>query len=262
MDIYVRFIGLIMLYHATSGGPYDAIIPKYLPGETMCIGQTANIVSHAAFIRVSDSQVKKKLTTWQGLPTSCDSGLGCTVYEIPDDSEITVTSDDFDPERYVTRKLPCLVPNFLTENIVDHPQLHPDALTTRSTAHMHIPAGELTAYQFDNDRVFVALHIKNRSSSANDIRVTATPRHGGPPSVLVLAPGTLVDILNMPPTHAVKDYEKPLNDDTYNEQFFFLYKLLAGSHKCQACKDTPAGSCSPRVHKGPNNLGCGDGGCC
>jgi hypothetical protein len=265
MDIFVRFIGLMLLVQAHPGGPYQAIIPKWEQTDRFC---NVNIMRHAAYIRVqSDNKQVVDDSKWPKDPAVCDK---CILYPIAVESTLTIDGG-FTPAAGVTpAQLPCFVPNLRKEKLVHDATLHKDALTTRSIADYQIASGQLSAFQFKNDMIFLVQKIPApQGSTAHNITVTAQPRVGGTPRVLVVAPGTTIDIIDLPPQFAGGDYELESTDSTMNGHFFFLHKLLAKENPNTDCnlvpRNAPSG-CIPRLrdHKPGGgvtlNLNCGPGG--
>lgn len=280
MDVWIRFIGLILLYQAAPDAQYRAILPKW-NNDTIC---ERTIVKHEPFIRVGtgrdqivdDSQWPEK--------EPCDDDLDCIAYAIPVNTTLTIETG-FQSARAKPDTLPCLVPEFRRERLVTNPTLHDDALTTRSTATYTVPNGELFAHQFDNAAIFAALKVPAPAGAVHqNIRIIATPRNDprAAAHVLEVKPGTVIDILNVPSDQATEDYdhipsaeEMELHPHRPEDHFFFLHKLLNATSSEEDCNFFPLvaqGTCEgPRVRLvqnenqalGPgtsHGLGCGPGG--
>jgi hypothetical protein len=248
MDVWIRFIGLILLYQAQTNGPFEAIIPKW-EHDTLC---ERHIVKHMAYIRVThhndpSQDVVVSDAGWRGEKQVCPNNLHCVVYTIPEDTTLTI-EPGFSSARATPDSLPCLVPDYGRENLVRNPQLHPQALTTRATATYAIPNGEFFAYQFDSNAIFVALKVPAPAGAVQqNINIIATSRTQSTAVVdtLIVKPGTVIDIINVPPVQAVMDYEtrtETMMDDTNHvvdpsDHFFFLHKLLNVAATAEAdCK--------------------------
>jgi hypothetical protein len=275
MHVVIRFIGLILLYQAEAGGPHHAIIPQWEKGDREC---KFEIMEHRPFIRVSTKQGGVANDKQWPKFKDCDPGLDCAVYRIPDGSTLSIETG-FAAASHARDPVPCLVPDFTSEEIAGpNPELHPDALTKRSAVDYVLPAGHLTANQFRNDQIYSELTLAAPSrSTASKITVVATPRKGveGKKHVLVLKPGTTVDIVSAPPDHAVMDYNAELDDENTTEMtrkghFFFLRKLLnvEKDKDCNLIADEAPDTCGNicRNRKGhcsgsgqTVNLGCGNG---
>jgi hypothetical protein len=277
MDIFVRFIGLILIYQASAGQPYRAIIPKWDMGETFC---THTIMEHAGYVRIENGHVIAADTTWPK-DKDCDPGQPCELYRILDGTTLKIDGG-FTPVTGLTpATLPCFAPHIEKEGLVRTPSLHPDALTTRSVADFTISSGEVWVHQFEfkgmgvrgNDSIFTALKIKAPPGTpAQSVKVIAEPRGGGTPLVLTVRQNTIIDIVNLPVLHAGEDYETQahVNDPALEGHFFFIHKLLSGVVEPRDCNDVPARApvtCMPRLRDHVNsgvthNLGCGSSGCC
>jgi len=271
MHVVIRFIGLILFYQATVGGPQHAIIPQWQKNDKFC---DFAIMKHRPWIRVSTKYGGVADDSKWAKSKDCDPGLNCVVYRIPDGSTLTI-EPGFVPDTTANEAVPCFVPDFRTEHLVADPQLLPGALTSLSAVDYILPPGYLTAAQFLNDNIYTTLTLPPKpGSKVTNIRVIATPRHGKP-KILVLKPGTTVDIVSAPPAHVVMDYNTILNDPNATDasakgHFFFLHKLLNAPDSPQNCKvipDVAPASCGSQVrnHKPAVNLGatlglgCGNG---
>jgi len=267
MDIFIRFIGLMLIVQLQANGPYHVIIPKWEAGDKFCGVQ---IMEHAAFVRVSTANGQVHNDAAWSEKKDCDTGLNCRTYEVPVESTVTIDGGftPVTPASAVT--LPCFVPHLKKEKLVKDDTLHKNALKTLSIADFEIPRGELTANQFSNDMIFVAARLEApQGTTLHEITVTATPRAGGTPRVLVLAPGTLIDLIDLPRIYAGGDYDAETHNPAMNGHFFFLDKLLANFNPSTDCNTVPGvspGNCKPHIrdHKGGSgatlNLSCGPGG--
>jgi len=264
MDIFIRFIGLMLLMQTQHGGPYRAIIPKWESTDNFC---NVQIIRHAAYIRVqTDNNQVVDDSRWPD-QTACDPGFKCKLYEIKHESTLSVNGGFTPVPPSTPADLPCFVPHLKKEHLVQDTTLHPDALTTLSIADYTVPPGELLAQQFNNDMIFVVAKLKAPpGTQPQNITVTATPRVGGTPYELVLAPGTVIDIIDLPPQFAGGDYERVITDQHMEGHFFFIHKLLARENPRTDCKLVPLRSpsgCQPRArsHQPPSqttlNLNCG-----
>jgi hypothetical protein len=255
MDLWIRFIGLILLYQSQPGGTYQAIIPKW-DHDTFC-GHA--IVKHVPFIRVTNSPNVNNVLDASQWPEKkdCPEDLHCTVFAIPDDTTLSI-SQGFASAQQTTTSLPCLVPDFRRERLISQPGLHPEALTTRSAATFNVPNGQFFADQFDNAAIVIALRVPAPTSANSDeIRITATPRNdpngSRSPHVLVLKAGTVVDIINVPEGQEMMSYDAPdSHDDDPRSHFFFLHKLLTIASVERDCNFFPAnvrGECEGQRHR-------------
>jgi hypothetical protein len=272
MYVVIRFIGLILFYQATAQGPQHAIIPQWQPNDKFC---DFAIMEHRPWIRVSTKYGGVADDSKWPKYKDCNTGVDCVVYRIPDGSTLMI-EPGFVPTTTTNEEIPCLVPDFRSEQLVADPQLHPDALTSRSAVDYVLPPGHLTASQFLNDNIYTQLTLPPPTKGTTaKIRVVATPRNGGKPKILVLKPGTTVDIVSAPPTHVVMDYNTILHDPDATDasmkgHFFFLHKLLNAPDSPQNCKPIPdeaPANCGNqvRVHDKKVNVkqtlgvGCGNG---
>lgn len=278
MDFVIRFIGLMLFYQAGSGAPQHAIIPRWDEQQhTFC---QFKVMEHRPFIRVSTKN--KTIVNDSKWPEKkkCDAGLDCVVYAIPTGTTLTIEPGFISPlgAGQASNDIPCLVPDFRTEKLVSNPELHPDALTTRSATDFVLPPGFLLSDQFKNDQIYTRLTIPApKGAPKKNIRIVATPRAGvsGEERVLVVKAGTTIDILSAPPDHAGMDYNTEMKEENPDEamlkgHFFFLHHLLnVDTTKMENCKYIPdigPASCGKprRNHRGIGlgqtmNLGCGNG---
>jgi hypothetical protein len=268
MDIFIRFIGLMLIVQMNGTGPYHAIIPKWVENETFCDGQY-KIMPHAAYIRVQNEVGQVKDDTKWTKDSDCDAILHCRLYKIPVDSTLAVDGG-FTPTKPTNPPdLPCFVPHLKNEKLVTSDALHADVFKGLSIVDFEIPPGELSAGQFTaNDMIFVEARLQAPPGTKNhDITVTATPRDGSAARVLVVAPGTIIDLIDSPVDYAAKDYSTVISAKAMEGHFYFLRKLLADPGTvCKPVPGLPPAGCMPnkRDHKGGPattlNLQCGPGG--
>jgi hypothetical protein len=289
MGFIVHFIGLMLIVQLQPNGPYHAIIPKWVSGEKFC---KQDIMEHAAYIRVETTITNPVVdeSKWPG-GKDCDPGVKCRLYPITTESTLTIDGG-FKPVVTKPPVLPCFVPHLKKEGLVSTGKLHKDALTTQSILDYEIPTDELVSEQFDpNDMIYVKASIvapaprpparptmksvararaEQTRSTPKNIIVTAKPRTSGQPLVLVLKPGTTIDVIDLPKKYAGGPYNVEINDPNMDFHFFFLHKLLDIKTEVpnKDCYLVPAFApigCSPnrRSHKGNGttlNLNCGPGG--
>lgn len=292
MFVVVHFIGLMLLVQLQPNGPYHAIVPKWVSGEKFC---KQEIMKHAAYIRV-DTTISSPVvddSKWPGVK-DCDPGVNCRLYPITTESTLKIDFG-FTPVAAKIPTLPCFVPHLKKEGLVSTGKLHKDALTTQSILDYEIPAAELRDGQFEpNDMIYVTAFIqapgpqpsalrptmkslsaaraRQAKSVPKNITVTATPRNGGgQPLVLVLKPGTGIDVIDLPEKYAGGPYNVEINDPDMNYHFFFLHKLLDIKKEdpqkdCFLVPSFAPKGCTPyrRNHKTGSgttlNLNCGPGG--
>jgi len=280
MDVWIRFIGLMLFYQAHANAPYHVIIPKW-DHDNIC--QTC-IMEHTPFVRIGQGDVLND-SQWTE-KKECTTEQHCTLYLVPDGSTLSV-EPGFKSAMKDPDTLPCLVPNFKREKLVGIARLHPDAFTTRSAADFTLPNGKFFAHQFgvkpdgtpmDTNKgacgpIFVALRVPAPAGATDaKVLIIATPRSGGTPHVLIVKAGTVIDIMNVPPTHALMSDDIVEKDPDTNLQrhFFFLHKLLDDdaldrenpTANCKPIPLHPAG-CKARCKTGhgvTHSLGCGPGG--
>ena len=184
MTIFIRFVGLIMIYQASVGAPYRAIIPKW---DSILIDKFCNvtIMEHATYTRVAsgkDTFGNDHIVDDSKWPKEkdCDPGQNCSLYRIATPSSLTVTAGFTAVPTLTPPVMPCRMPQLGKEGIVPNPKLHPQVLTTRSIADMQIKFGRLDVQQFKNDSMFTTLAIDApQGTSPQDIHIVATPRAAG-----------------------------------------------------------------------------------
>lgn len=265
MDIFIRFVGLILLVSNTDG-TYHAVLPKW---ENIPLCQGKVVEEHKAYIRVRKG-LEQLGTVWTER-TSCDELQDCTLYQIPERSTLEITGG-FRPvgHRVIEGEDFCLVPQFVKERILPNAAAHEDLLGDRSIANLPIPAGILSGAQLDNDAVVAALRIiAPRTAGSNDVTIVARPRDGGKERILKVPAGTLIQVLNLPEHSAIADLDADHHHDTTQQDHFPLYTHLLAN--VQPCGVVPkiATLCNPRKRRdrslgveSDDSLSCSVGGCC
>ncbi len=270
MDIIIRFIGVILLYQ--SPDPHRAIIPRWdnADNEPALLQQNFcgfRIQEHQPYVRVSKFAVLND-SKWPKYK-DCEPGLDCVVYTIPDQTSLSI---DFGGSPTMTTKepVPCFIPDLEKEHMVEKAVLHKDALAKRSTTDYVLPNGHLVARQFANDQIYTMLTVPVAvARHPKPVRVLAISRKDG--SVLRelrIQAGATIDILDVPPHHAVIDYNTINHDQHFTEldmkgHAFFVRKLLDNPVGCALIHNNAPESCGSlkRNHFADlgttQDLGCG-----
>jgi hypothetical protein len=268
MPIWIRFIGLILLYRANANSPYQAIIPYYDKDKdaTYCGNQ---IMEHIGYIRVATGRGNLVDDTGWPKDKDCDAGLNCAVYGIPVGSTLTINAG-FTPDPKHQGTLSCLMPDARAEKLYTNPVLRPEAFTTLSRAVFELPPGDLYVEQFRNDQIFTELRVFPQAGvQPGNIEIVATPRLGivGHSLRLIVTPTTIVDVLNVPESYAGMDYDTVRQSANPYGHFYFFQKLFdLPRQECKAPAGLAPESCSkPRLvrdHSGgqgaTHDIGCGN----
>jgi len=257
MDYIIQLIGVILIVTggSTPGVDVDtAFIPISVEGRKFCEAQgvTKVVEKHEAYIRVKTDRINRKGTDWPE-EESC-GGLRCTLFRIPEPSELTVNAgfDSGRTQRGLTFcQLPRLADRRVNVRLIDDPR-------SRSIVSFALPGGTLEAPMLRGGSTFTRLHVRAPIGSSRDemIQISARGR-SGTIRTLVLAPGTEISILNLPEHHARMNFHKMNSIQDVNERHFYLVnELLPPEH--QICNPTPP---LRRLRCSARQRGCEPDGC-
>jgi hypothetical protein len=270
MDYSIRFIGVIMLVTQMTGSPFNnhAFLP--LRTSTFFCGSAKKFdpPAHKAYVRINTGQIAIS-TGWPAADQSpCDPSQGCTLFEIPEASTLTINSK-FTPTGVLTEDPSsfCLVPQ------INHEVNHSAKLIADPVAHsivdMELPAGDLKAVRMPKNDMMVSLldvHAPSGSAAAN-IEIVATPHAtGGTTRKLEVKAGSLITIEYTESGHAGVDpgMVNPSGPVAVAKAHFFLFNELLDP-ATQVCVLAPRVRPCPKLSPKPAaglDFVCSNSGCC
>jgi len=264
MGYIIHFIGIVMIVKAstTTKVPANiALMPLGRAGQTFCAGKVKIVDDHAAFVRVDDSQINDQSGWTDHKP--CDAPDKCTVFRIPDGSDLEIDSGFTSTGGLVREDSSCLIPGTyevspkLTVDLISNP-------VTATVAAFKLPDGRLSADQLPNEMIRSTLSVTAPTGApVKDIRITAKPRAGGTVRTLAVKAGTEINIMNVPVGQetmhpGTKHVAMPMQN-----AHFFIFNNLLDTELCKLppsvrlnCSETQAITGNVNTDFACSNTGC------
>lgn len=232
MEFVIQFVGIIMFVTLTAGSGDVVAYRVLMPEEDNVCGQNLKNTDHdhQVFVRVHKDLVHDD-TGWIGAATDCLGGQPCKLYPLND--AIIEISNTVNTE---------LVSGTLTALHMEK-DFHPGAKLKAgledkdmTNAQLWITTGKLVGKTLQNK--MRATNWKLESGPTKKITITAKPRKGGTPAVLVL---DLTKVNPLPPIQIVNTTmamakEKLGEVSGTDDPHFFIYYRMTDPEPASNCK--------------------------
>jgi len=266
MDYIIQLIGIILVFHPFgSAGPATALIPTSTKLDFCASSHPPKVVTerHRAFFRIQTTRIANKSGWPPAEITDCIPSEHCKLFEIPVASDITIDSGFPTAANNKEGTTFCLVPRL--EEVKPGVRLMPSARTS-SLITWDLPGGTLEAHDLGTGAIATQLRVvAPPGTPLNDITITATPRGGGSPRVLMVAAGTEVNLVSMPATDAGTDLAAVHHVPEVNAHFYLYNNLLNPADELCSTPIPSRTTCDAVqvAHPGVNHDAfCSNTGCC